>query len=113
MRLVLLGPPGAGKGTQAQYVAATVGVPTISTGDIFRANVSQGTPLGVEAGLNWLTLGQLPQTLMHWLYCELKRKRRPRQYARQLLNVSAPTCAVEPNTPAKVPAMTPTILPII
>jgi adenylate kinase len=49
VRLVLLGPPGAGKGTQAQYVAATVGVPTISTGDIFRANVSQGTPLGVEA----------------------------------------------------------------
>ena len=49
MRLVLLGPPGAGKGTQAQYVAATIGVPTISTGDIFRANVSQGTPLGQEA----------------------------------------------------------------
>jgi adenylate kinase len=44
-----MGPPGAGKGTQAKYVADHFGVPAISTGDIFRANVSQGTPLGVEA----------------------------------------------------------------
>jgi adenylate kinase len=49
MRLVLVGPPGAGKGTQAEFVAAHLAVPNISTGDIFRANVSQGTPLGVEA----------------------------------------------------------------
>jgi adenylate kinase len=49
MRLVLMGPPGAGKGTQAGFIAALLGVPHISTGDIFRANVSQGTPLGVEA----------------------------------------------------------------
>ncbi|HEX6969230.1 MAG TPA: adenylate kinase [Micromonosporaceae bacterium] len=49
MRLVLVGPPGAGKGTQAEYIAAHLSVPKISTGDIFRANVSQGTPLGVEA----------------------------------------------------------------
>jgi len=49
MRLVLVGPPGAGKGTQAQFVAAHLAVPQISTGDIFRANVSQGTPLGQEA----------------------------------------------------------------
>jgi adenylate kinase len=49
MRLVLVGPPGAGKGTQAQFVSAHLGVPKISTGDIFRANVSQGTPLGQEA----------------------------------------------------------------
>lgn len=49
MRLVLVGPPGAGKGTQAEFVAAHLAVPKISTGDIFRANVSQGTPLGVEA----------------------------------------------------------------
>ena len=49
MRLVLVGPPGAGKGTQAQYIAEHLGVPQISTGDIFRANVSQGTPLGLEA----------------------------------------------------------------
>lgn len=49
MRLVLVGPPGAGKGTQAQFIAAHYDVPKVSTGDIFRANVSTGTPLGVEA----------------------------------------------------------------
>ncbi|MEU4639205.1 adenylate kinase [Micromonospora sp. NPDC049460] len=49
MRLVLVGPPGAGKGTQAEFVAAHLSVPKISTGDIFRSNVSQGTPLGIEA----------------------------------------------------------------
>jgi adenylate kinase len=49
VRLVLVGPPGAGKGTQAQFIAEHVGVPKISTGDIFRANVSQGTPLGLQA----------------------------------------------------------------
>ena len=49
MRLVLVGPPGAGKGTQAQFISAHLAVPKISTGDIFRANVSQGTPLGQEA----------------------------------------------------------------
>jgi adenylate kinase len=49
VRLVLVGPPGAGKGTQAQYVAVHLSVPQISTGDIFRANVGQGTPLGLEA----------------------------------------------------------------
>ncbi|MGA8255762.1 MAG: adenylate kinase, partial [Nocardioides sp.] len=49
MRLILMGPPGAGKGTQAKYVADHFGIPAISTGDIFRANVSEGTPLGVEA----------------------------------------------------------------
>src|SRR3989440_1774671 len=49
MRLVLVGPPGAGKGTQAEFIAAQLAVPKISTGDIFRANVSQGTPLGLEA----------------------------------------------------------------
>ena len=49
MRLVLVGPPGAGKGTQAQFIAEHLRVPKISTGDIFRANVSQGTALGLEA----------------------------------------------------------------
>jgi adenylate kinase len=44
-----MGPPGAGKGTQAKYIADHFGIPAISTGDIFRANVSAGTPLGVEA----------------------------------------------------------------
>lgn len=46
MRLVLVGPPGAGKGTQAQFIASHLSIPKISTGDIFRANVSGGTPLG-------------------------------------------------------------------
>ena len=46
MRLILMGPPGAGKGTQATVVAEHFGVPAISTGDIFRANVSEGTELG-------------------------------------------------------------------
>lgn len=49
MRLVLVGPPGAGKGTQAEFLAAHLAVPKISTGDIFRANVTRGTPLGVRA----------------------------------------------------------------
>src|SRR5207342_2773440 len=44
-----MGPPGAGKGTQAKYVAEHFKIPAISTGDIFRANVSKGTPLGIEA----------------------------------------------------------------
>ena len=46
MRLVLVGPPGAGKGTQAEYIAEQFDIPKISTGDIFRANVSGGTELG-------------------------------------------------------------------
>lgn len=49
MRLVLVGPPGAGKGTQAEFIAAHFGVPKISTGNIFRANVSGGTDLGRQA----------------------------------------------------------------
>ncbi|GAB3152813.1 adenylate kinase [Microbispora hainanensis] len=46
MRVVLVGPPGAGKGTQAQFIASHLSIPKISTGDIFRANVSGGTELG-------------------------------------------------------------------
>jgi len=49
VRVVLLGPPGAGKGTQAQVIAEKLGVPAISTGDIFRANVSGQTELGRQA----------------------------------------------------------------
>ena len=58
MRLVLVGPPGAGKGTQAEFITAHLAVPKISTGDIFRANVVQGTPLGVEAK-RFMDAGQL------------------------------------------------------
>ncbi|HLR98073.1 adenylate kinase [Mycolicibacillus parakoreensis] len=49
MRVVLLGPPGAGKGTQAVKLADKLGVPQISTGDLFRHNISAGTELGVQA----------------------------------------------------------------
>jgi adenylate kinase len=58
MRLVLVGPPGAGKGTQAEFIAAHLAVPKISTGDIFRANVAQGTALGVQAK-QYMDAGQL------------------------------------------------------
>jgi len=49
MRVIMLGPPGAGKGTQAVRIAEAYSIPHISTGDMFRANLKQGTPLGVEA----------------------------------------------------------------
>ena len=49
MRIVLVGPPGAGKGTQAQFIASHLAIPKISTGDIFRYNVSRGTTLGRKA----------------------------------------------------------------
>ena len=47
MRLVILGPPGAGKGTQSKLIAEKFGIPAISTGDIFRSNIANGTELGV------------------------------------------------------------------
>ncbi|MCV7091241.1 adenylate kinase [Mycobacterium interjectum] len=49
MRVVLLGPPGAGKGTQAQKLAEKLGIPQISTGELFRDNIENGTKLGLEA----------------------------------------------------------------
>jgi adenylate kinase len=49
VRIVLVGPPGAGKGTQAQFIASHLAIPKISTGDIFRYNVSRGTTLGRKA----------------------------------------------------------------
>ncbi len=58
MRLVLVGPPGAGKGTQAQFLAAHYSIPHISTGDIFRANLKENTALGQEAK-TYMDAGQL------------------------------------------------------
>ncbi len=49
MKIVMLGAPGAGKGTQAKMIADKYSIPHISTGDIFRANIKEGTPLGLEA----------------------------------------------------------------
>ncbi|MFD3534285.1 adenylate kinase [Streptomyces sp. NPDC058664] len=49
MRIVLVGPPGAGKGTQAAFLAKNLDIPHISTGDLFRANISKGTELGLKA----------------------------------------------------------------
>ncbi len=48
MRLLIMGPPGAGKGTQATRIAARLGIPTISTGEIFRSHINRGTALGQE-----------------------------------------------------------------
>lgn len=48
IRLLIVGPPGAGKGTQAARISERFGIPTISTGDIFRKNIADGTPLGVQ-----------------------------------------------------------------
>ena len=61
MRIVLLGPPGAGKGTQAVKLAEDLGVPHISTGELFRHNISHGTPLGVRAK-HYLDAGELVPT---------------------------------------------------
>ncbi len=58
MRLVLVGPPGAGKGTQAQFIASHLAIPKVSTGDIFRYNVSGGTELGRQAKA-YMNLGDL------------------------------------------------------
>ena len=49
MKIIMLGAPGAGKGTQAKMIADKYGVPHVSTGDIFRANIKEGTELGKEA----------------------------------------------------------------
>ncbi|OII61731.1 adenylate kinase [Streptomyces sp. CC53] len=58
MRIVLVGPPGAGKGTQAAFLAKNLSIPHISTGDLFRANISQGTELGKQAKA-FMDAGQL------------------------------------------------------
>ena len=58
MRIILLGPPGAGKGTQAKSISNKFSIPHISTGDIFRKNISEKTPLGIEAK-KYMDKGQL------------------------------------------------------
>lgn len=58
MKIVLLGPPGAGKGTQAKSISNRYSIPHISTGDIFRKNISENTPLGLEAR-KYMDNGQL------------------------------------------------------
>jgi adenylate kinase len=58
VKIVLLGPPGAGKGTQAKSISNRYSIPHISTGDIFRSNISENTPLGVEAK-KYMDNGQL------------------------------------------------------
>jgi adenylate kinase len=67
VRVVLLGPPGAGKGTQALKLSEKLGIPQISTGDLFRKNISEGTPLGLEAK-RYLDAGDLvPSSLTNAL----------------------------------------------
>ena len=58
MKIIMLGAPGAGKGTQAKQIAAKYEIPHISTGDIFRANIKEGTALGMEAK-SYMDKGQL------------------------------------------------------
>ncbi|WP_244834373.1 adenylate kinase [Clostridium sp. BJN0001] len=58
MKIVLLGPPGAGKGTQAKSISSKYSIPHISTGDIFRKNISENTPLGIQAK-GYMDKGQL------------------------------------------------------
>ena len=58
MKIIMLGAPGAGKGTQAKKIAEQYGIPHISTGDIFRANIKGGTELGMKAK-SYMDQGQL------------------------------------------------------
>jgi adenylate kinase len=63
MRLLIVGPPGAGKGTQAARLAAHYGIPAISTGDIFRSNVKDATPLGLQVDAIMKSGGYVPDEL--------------------------------------------------
>ena len=70
MRLILMGPPGAGKGTQAARVSDRYGIPAISTGDIFRSNVAAGTPLGVAAQ-TYMNAGGWARTTAREVSCSM------------------------------------------
>ena len=64
MNLILLGPPGAGKGTQAELIIEKFNIPHISTGDIFRAAVKEGTPMGLEAQRYMASGGLVPDEVV-------------------------------------------------
>ncbi|MCW4457565.1 adenylate kinase [Microbacterium sp. MPKO10] len=63
VRLLIVGPPGAGKGTQASVIASTYGIPAISTGDIFRQNIADGTELGKKVDAIVSSGGYVPDSL--------------------------------------------------
>jgi adenylate kinase len=74
VRLVLLGPPGAGKGTQSEAIASTFSIPHISTGDIFRANVKGETPLGKEASGYMSRGGLVPDDVVNRMVADRLRQ---------------------------------------
>lgn len=74
MRLILLGPPGVGKGTQAGLIVKRYGIPQISTGDMLRAAVNQGSPLGMQAKLHMDRGGLVPDDLIIGLVKERIRE---------------------------------------
>ena len=69
MKIIMLGAPGAGKGTQAKKIAAKYQIPHISTGDIFRANIKNGTELGKKAK-TYMDQGLLVPDELIWLWTE-------------------------------------------
>ena len=82
MNLILLGPPGAGKGTQAAKIVEKYNIPHISTGDIFRANIKEGTELGKKAQ-EYMNKGELVpdelglySRLKSWMNFSLLRERK-------------------------------------
>src|SRR3972149_1137844 len=74
MRLILLGPPGVGKGTQAGFIIERYGIPQISTGDMLRAAVSAGSPLGREAKRHMDSGGLVPDDVIIGLVSDLIRQ---------------------------------------
>jgi adenylate kinase len=70
MRIILLGPPGAGKGTQAKAITERFGIPQISTGDILRSAVRDGTPMGVRAKVFMDSGALVPDEVVVGIVCE-------------------------------------------